>query len=159
MVQWTPNVDALFFKVVLKIHDIKVDYKKAEEALREEGIDVTAKALMHRITKLKTTQVDAAEPGKASALKAAKRAADGKPKTVLPDPEDGDEDGETEKEKPKPKKAKSTAATTKATKGNAGKTNTAKGKKVAKKVVEEEDASDELDNGASSGMNEDGVAI
>ena len=45
---------------------------------------------MHRITKLKATQAEPGDPGKASPVKAAKRAADGKPKTVIPDPEDED---------------------------------------------------------------------
>ena len=57
-----------------------------------EGIDVTAKALMHRITKLKATQAEPGEPGKASPVKSAKRSADGKPKGVIPDPEDEDAD-------------------------------------------------------------------
>lgn len=66
---------------------------------------------------------------------------------------------QAEKEKPKAKRAKPTAAATKGAKGNAAKSNAAaKGKKAAKKVAEEDD-SDELDNGAASGMNEDGVAI
>ena len=51
---------------------------------------------MHRVTKLKATSIDAAEAGKASPLKAAKRAADGKPKTVIPDLEDGDGDEDVE---------------------------------------------------------------
>ena len=55
-----------------------------------EGIDVTAKALMHRVTKIRGTQIDAAEPGKASPLKTAKRAVDGKPKAVVADPEEED---------------------------------------------------------------------
>ena len=46
---------------------------------------------MHHITKLKATQADpVASPGKASPVKAAKRAADDKPKSVIPDPEDGE---------------------------------------------------------------------
>ena len=43
---------------------------------------------MHRITKLKATQAEPAEPGKASPVKAAKRAADGKAKGVIADPDD-----------------------------------------------------------------------
>lgn len=52
---------------------------------------------MHRVSKLKNTTVDSAEPGKASPLKAAKRAANGKPKTVIPDPKgSGDDEDDTE---------------------------------------------------------------
>ena len=53
---------------------------------------------MHRITKLKATQAEPGEPGKASPVKAAKRAADGKPKTVIPDPEDEEAGGAQETE-------------------------------------------------------------
>ncbi|KAL8791939.1 MAG: hypothetical protein Q9195_005428 [Heterodermia aff. obscurata] len=144
MVQWTPSVDALFFKVVLKVHDIKVDYKKAEEALREEGIDVTAKALMHRITKLKATQAEPGEPGKASPMKSAKRAADGKPKEVLPDPEDEDagvgaepEETEVKPTVPKTKKPRTVKPKVEGGKG------TSKPKKAAPKKAKKEESDED----------------
>lgn len=41
---------------------------------------------MHRITKIKNTYSERIEEGKVNPILQAKRAADGKPKTVIPDP-------------------------------------------------------------------------
>ncbi|KAL8823055.1 MAG: hypothetical protein Q9191_006225 [Dirinaria sp. TL-2023a] len=58
MVNWSANIDALLFKHVLKLHDIKPNYVELEKALRAEGVDATAKAITHRIGKIRSTLND-----------------------------------------------------------------------------------------------------
>ncbi|KAE9963351.1 hypothetical protein EG328_011494 [Venturia inaequalis] len=58
---WGPEADAKLFAAVLKVHDIKVNYAALAA---EMGSDCTAKAITHRIAKIKSD-------GKASSTGAA----------------------------------------------------------------------------------------
>ncbi|TID19494.1 hypothetical protein E2P81_ATG06661 [Venturia nashicola] len=48
---WGPEADAKLFAAVLKVHDIKVNYAALAT---EMGADCTAKAITHRIAKIKS---------------------------------------------------------------------------------------------------------
>lgn len=57
--QWGPDSDAKFFMHVLKIHNVKLDYGALAIAM---GNDVTPKALVHRVAKLRSMAEDASTP-------------------------------------------------------------------------------------------------
>ncbi|KAF2094011.1 hypothetical protein NA57DRAFT_81014 [Rhizodiscina lignyota] len=50
MVKWDAEADAKLFAAFIKVHNVKIDY---EALAREMGPDCTAKAIMHRIGKIK----------------------------------------------------------------------------------------------------------
>ncbi|KAL2050878.1 hypothetical protein ABVK25_008776 [Lepraria finkii] len=57
--QWGPDVDAKLFMYVLKIHNVKLDYQALAMAM---GNDVTPKAIIHRIAKLRQAANEHSSP-------------------------------------------------------------------------------------------------